>query len=197
MAEVGRMNYEGRKRPQRPHLAVRPARHPLVRKPAQNDGSPGAGQTTAPLGNFHRSELSRSASRSEQSRVHREMRRLPARTGRIRLLAGTARRWRDRASGQAATATCRVRRTHRHLRHNHQTSEGFGLTGFHPSSFILQTSPAWAIARSDRLILEPERKDAENIKLGSTLSACVWFVAKNKHDDNRRAVSELKLALAA
>jgi len=28
----------------------------------------------------------------------------------------------------------------------------------------------WAIARSDMLILEPEGKDAENIKLGSTLS---------------------------
>ena len=28
----------------------------------------------------------------------------------------------------------------------------------------------WAIARADMLILEPEGKDAENIKLGSTLS---------------------------
>jgi len=28
----------------------------------------------------------------------------------------------------------------------------------------------WPIARSDRLILEPEGQDAENIKLGSTLS---------------------------
>jgi hypothetical protein len=62
-----------------------------------------------------------------------------------------------------------VRRTDHNLRHDHQTSEGFGLTGFHPSSFNPQTSPAWAIARSDMLILEPEGKDAENIKLGSTL----------------------------
>jgi len=157
MTEAGRMNYEGRKRPQRPDQAIRLARHPLVRKPAQNDGSPGAGQTTAALGNVRRSELPRSSSWPEQSRIHRQMRRLTARTGRVRLLAGTARRWRDRNSGQAAAASCRVRRTDRNLRHDHQTSEGFGLTGFHPSSFNLQTSPAWAIARSDML----KAKDGE------------------------------------
>ena len=55
----------------------------------------------------------------------------------------------------------------------------------------------WAIARSDMLILEPEGKDAENIKLGSTLSVSLWFLAKNKHDGKRRAVSELERTLAA
>ena len=48
-----------------------------------------------------------------------------------------------------------------------------------------------------RKLAAVECKYAENIKLGSTLSVCVWFVAKNKHDGKRRAVSELELALAA
>jgi len=38
----------------------------------------------------------------------------------------------------------------------------------------------WAIARSDMLILDPEGKDAENIKLGSTLSADCF--SQNKFD---------------
>ena len=136
-------NYEGRKRPQGPHQTVCAANHPPVRKPAEIDGSASARQATAPLWNFGWGELSGSPSRPEQSRVHRKMRRLATGTGRIRVLAGTPRRWRDRASDQTATASCRVRRTDRHLRHHHQASEGERLTAFHPSSFILQTSPAW------------------------------------------------------
>jgi len=142
MGEVRNQNYEGRKRPQGPHQTVCAANHPPVRKLAEIHGGSGAGQTVAPLGNIRRGELPRSPSRKEQSRVHRKMWRLASGTGGIRVLAGTPRRWRNRASGQAATAPCRVRRTDRHLRHDHQTSEGERLTVL-PSSFILQTSPAW------------------------------------------------------
>ena len=143
MSEVRNQNYEGRKRPQGPHQAACAANHPPVRKPAEIDGGSGAGQTTAPLGNIGRGELSGSPSRTKQSRVHREMRRLASGTGRIRVLAGTPRRWRNCASGQAATASCRMRRTDRHLRHHHQTSAGECLTALLPSSFFLRTWPAW------------------------------------------------------
>ena len=84
--------YEGRKRPQGPHQTVCAANHPPVRKPAEIDGGSGAGQTVAPLGNIRLSELPGSPSRTEQSRVHRQMRRLAAGTGGIRVLAGTPRR---------------------------------------------------------------------------------------------------------
>ncbi len=143
MGEVRNQNYEGRKRPQGPHQAVCTANNSPVRKFAEIHGGSGAGQTVASLGNLRRGELPGSPSRTEQSRVHREMRRLAPGAGGICVLAGTARRWRNCASGQAPTAPCRVRRTHRHLRHHHQESSGLCLTDFLPSSFDLQTSPAW------------------------------------------------------
>jgi len=158
MSEVRNQNYEGRKRPQGSHQAVCAANHPPVRKSAEIDGGSGAGQATAPLGNIRRSELPGSPSRSEQSRVYREMRRLASGTGGIRVLAGAARRWGNRASGQAAAASCRMRRTHRHLRHDHQESSGLGLTDFLPSSFLLQTLPRLAL-RGIEADFGPEHAD--------------------------------------
>ena len=143
--EVRNHNYEGRKRPQKAHQAVCVAHHSPVRKSAEIDGSPGARQTTAPLGNVRRGELSGSSSRTKQSRIHRKVRRLPSGVGRIRVLAGTPRRRRNRASGKAATAACRVRRTDRDFRHDHQKGARLGLTDFLPSSFLLQTFPRLAI----------------------------------------------------
>jgi hypothetical protein len=145
MGEVRNQNYEGRKRPQGPHQAICAANHPPVRRPAEIHGGSGAGKTIASLGNIGRSELLRSPSRTEQSRVHRQMRRLAAGTGGIGVLAGVASRWGNCASGQAPTASCRVRRTHRHLRNDHQESSGLSLIAFLPSSFILQTSPRLAM----------------------------------------------------
>ncbi len=146
------LQYEGIERPQGSRQVFCAANHPP------------AGQTVAPLRNIRRDELPLSPSRTEQSRVYRKMRRLAAgveraersetdwltsqpagearRRGSIRVLARAARRWGNCASGQAATASRGVRRTHRHLRHDHQTSERQRLTAFLPSSFILQTSPA-------------------------------------------------------
>jgi hypothetical protein len=138
--------YEGRKRSQGAHQKVFAAHYPTIRKSPEIDSSPGIGQTTAPLGNVRRSELSGSTSRREQSRIHCEMRRFASGIGRaersetdwltgqpagdargrgsIRLLARTPHRGRNRPSGQTATTLRRVRRTHCHLRHDHQTSTG-------------------------------------------------------------------------
>ena len=143
--EVRNQNYEGRIRPQGAHQAVCAAHHPPVRKPAEIDGGSGARQTTAPLRNLRRGELSGSPSRTKQGRIHRKVRRLAAGTRRISVLAGTARRWRDRASGKAAIAPCRVRRTDSDFRYDHQESPRLGLTDFLPSSFLLQTLPRLAI----------------------------------------------------
>jgi len=55
----------------------------------------------------------------------------------------------------------------------------------------------WAIARSDRLILEPEGKDAENIKL----PVCFWFAGRNNSLDpanvTRLFAGETVLSLVA
>ena len=55
----------------------------------------------------------------------------------------------------------------------------------------------WAIARSDMLILEPEGKDAENIKL----PGCFWFAGRNNTLDpanvTRLFAGETKLSLIA
>jgi len=55
----------------------------------------------------------------------------------------------------------------------------------------------WAIARSDMLILEPEGKDAENIKL----PVCFWFAGRNNTLDpanvTRLFAGETKLSLVA
>jgi type I restriction enzyme M protein len=144
--EVRNQNDEGRKRSQGAHQKVFAAHYPTIRKSPEIHSSPGIGQTTAPLGNVRRSELSGSTSRPEQSRVYCEMRRFASGIGRaersetdwlnsqpagdawgrgsIRLLARTPHRGRNRPSGQTATTLRRVRRTHCHLRHDHQTSTG-------------------------------------------------------------------------
>jgi type I restriction enzyme M protein len=122
--EVRNQNDEGRKRSQGAHQKVFAAYYQTIRKSPEIHSSPGIGQTTAPLGNVRRSELSRSTSRPEQSRVYCEMRRLIAGTGGNCLLARTPHRGRNRASGPTATTLRRVRRTHCHLRHDHQTSTG-------------------------------------------------------------------------
>ena len=211
MGEVRNQNYEGRKRPEGAHQTVCAANHPPVRKPAKIHGSSGAGQTTAPLRNIRRRELSGSSSRTEQSRVHREMRRLASRTGRIRLLAGTPRRWRDRASGQTATPSCRVRRTDRHFRHDHQTSEGGrksegrmkkedGFPLLH-SSFLLPTFPVLANGSMSsnqsgegdirRALIEADLVDCMvalpgQLFYSTQIPVCLWFLAKNKAADAKR-----------
>ena len=146
-------NNEGRKRSQRTHHAICAANHPPFRKPAEINRGSDSWQTTSPLRNIRWGELSRSPSWPEQSRVHREVRRLTAGTGGIGVLAGTPGRKRNRASRQAPTIAGRVRRTHRHLRHHHQTSTGerqlksegrLGKEELPPllhSSFSLQTFP--------------------------------------------------------
>jgi hypothetical protein len=160
-------NHEGRKRPQGPHQTVYAANHPPARKPAQINGGPSAGQTTAPLGNILQRELTGGPSRTEQSRVHRQMRGLASGTGRIRVSAGTACRWRNRSGSEATTAPCRVRRTDHHLRHDHQESPGSrmkvegGMMKGRPllnSSFLLRPFLAIrrALIKTDRQILNGE-----------------------------------------
>lgn len=122
--EVRNQNYEGRKRSQGAHEKVRASNHSPLWKSAEIDGSSDSWQTVTPLRNIRRGELSRGSSRKEQSRVHRKMRRFASGTGRIHVLVGTPYRGRNCASSQVAAALCRVRRTDRHLRHDHQTSEG-------------------------------------------------------------------------
>ena len=55
----------------------------------------------------------------------------------------------------------------------------------------------WAIARSDMLILGPEGKDAENIKL----PVCFWFAGRNNTVDHanvtRLFAGETELSLVA
>ena len=84
--QMRRKNDECRTRPERPHQAVCIAHHPLVRKPAENDRSSGPGQTSAPFRHLRGGELSRSPSWPQQSRVHREMWRLPQRTSVVRVI---------------------------------------------------------------------------------------------------------------
>ncbi len=117
-------NHERRTRPQGMYQTVCLANHSPVRKPAKINGGSGSRKTTAPLGNVRRGELPRSPSRTKQSRVHRKVRRLAAGVGGKHILAGTPRRWRNGASRQAATASCRMRRVDRHLPYDHQASEG-------------------------------------------------------------------------
>lgn len=100
--EVKNKNDEGRKRSQGAHEKVRAAHHSTVRKLAQINGSSDSWQAVTPLGNICRGELSRGSSRKEQSRVHREMRRLASGAGRVRVLVGTPHRGRNRASSQVA-----------------------------------------------------------------------------------------------
>ncbi len=166
--EVERKNDEGRKRPEGTHQTVCATNHSFVRKPAKNDGSAGSRQATFAVRNIRRRKLSGSTSRTEQGRVHCEVRRLPAGIGRVSLLAGTAGRCRHRRANKAATASRRMRRTHRHLRHDHQTGEEFrksefgmrkedGLPLLH-LSFSLQISPGPRNADSFRADLHPDLK---------------------------------------
>ncbi len=117
-------------------------------------GSAGSRQTTSSSRNLRRGQLPRGASRPDQARVHSEVWRFTARVGRIRLLAGTSRRWRNCPGGQAPTLAQRMRPTDRHLRHHHQTSQrgqqpevgmrnATGIS-FLPSSLFLRTSPLLA-----------------------------------------------------
>jgi type I restriction enzyme M protein len=69
-AEVERKNDEGRKRSKGTHQTVCTANHSFVRKPAEHDGSTGSRQTAIAVGNIGRRELSGSAPRTKQSRVH-------------------------------------------------------------------------------------------------------------------------------
>ena len=167
--EVRNQNDEGRIRLERPDQGVRAADYPPLRKPAKNHGSANSWQTTPPVGNIGRRELPRSPSRTKQTRmerlgmsdidgkaarvavsewatsesVHREMRRFTARTGRVGILAGTAGgKWPHDPRATPAIAR-RVRRTHRDFRYHYQTRPRFGLSRFLPSSFLLQTFPAW------------------------------------------------------
>ena len=203
MSEVRNQNYEGRKRPQGPHQTVCGANHPTVRKSAKIDGGSGARQTTAPLGDLGRGELPRSPSRTKQSRVHRQMRRLASGTGRIRLLAGTPRRWRNRSRSEAATASFRVRRTDRHLRHDHQeSSRGWKSEGrmrkegplLH-SSFLLPTFPVLANGSMSstqsgegdirKALIEADLVDCMvalpgQLFYSTQIPVYLWFLAKNK-----------------
>ena len=203
MSEVRNQNYEGRKRPQGPHQTVCGANHPTVRKSAKIDGGSGARQTTAPLGDLGRGDLPRSPSRTKQSRVHRQMRRLASGTGRIRLLAGTPRRWRNRSRSEAATASFRVRRTDRHLRHDHQeSSRGWKSEGrmrkegplLH-SSFLLPTFPVLANGSMSstqsgegdirKALIEADLVDCMvalpgQLFYSTQIPVYLWFLAKNK-----------------
>ena len=156
--EMERKNDEGRKRPKGTHQTVCATNHPFVWQPAEINGSAGSRQTAFAVGNIRRRKLSGSASRAKQSRVHRQMRRLSAGVGGISLLAGTAGRWQNHRDDKVATASCRVRRAYRHLRHDHQTSERIRLIGILPLSFCLQTSHGLRNADSFRQDLHPDLK---------------------------------------
>lgn len=150
MAEMGRMNDEGRNRSKRTHKAIRTADRSTVRTPAEIDRSPSTRKAATSFGNIRWRKLSRSASRAEQSGVHRKMWRFTPGARRIGLLAGTADRGRHRLCDRSATTSGRVRRVNRHLRHNHQTSERtrvkseLRMQKLLPFSFLLRTSPVLA-----------------------------------------------------
>lgn len=130
------------------HYTVCAANPSRVRKLAEIDGGSSFGQPVASFETIRRGELSRSASRPEQSQVLREMSRLTSSNGgaercetewlgsqaagevRVRgsigVLAETPRRSRGRDGIQALAAPCRAPRTHRHL-HRYPTSLGEGL----------------------------------------------------------------------
>ena len=179
VTKVERKNDEGRKRPEGTHQTVCAANHSLVWKPAEINGSAGSRQTAFAVGNIRRRELSGSASRTKQSRVHRQMRRLIAGIGRVSLLAGTAGRGQNRGNDKVATAPRRMRRAYRHLCHDHQTSEEFRKSEVRmqnaevttssfllpfsallslPSSFILRTLTSPRNADSFRADLHPDLK---------------------------------------
>ena len=107
---------------ERPRRTCCVANHSLVRKPAEIDGSSGAGQTAASLGKLRRGEPAGSPRRTEESRIDDKVWRLAAGTGGSRILARTTRRWRSRSRTESVTASCRARRTDRYLRHDHQES---------------------------------------------------------------------------
>lgn len=79
-SEVRNQNDKGRTRPQRANEGVCTAGYPIVRQSAESHGGAGPGQTIAALRNIGHRELLRSRSRSQQTRVHRQMRRFAART---------------------------------------------------------------------------------------------------------------------
>ena len=157
MIEVQNHDNEGRKRPQGPHQRIRAPNHSPLLKPAEIDGRSSAGRTTTPPRNLRRGELSGGPSRTKQSRVHCEIRRIRAGTERIREFAGTPRKWRDRARGQAASALCRVPQTHDDFRRHCQASTGRHLNAFLPS-FNLQTLPCLTL-RGIQADSGPEHSD--------------------------------------
>ena len=146
---------------ERPRRRVCVAHHSLVRKPAEIDGSSGAGQTTASMGKLRRGEPAGSPTRTEESRIDDKVCRLAAGTGGSRILARTIRRWRSRSRTESVTASCRARRTDRYLRHDHQESpqgwksEGKGRQesgiSLHHSYFTHYPSPPMAAHRPKSL----------------------------------------------
>jgi type I restriction enzyme M protein len=139
--QARRKNDEGGERPKGTHETICITHHPLVWKPAENNRSADSWQTAFAVRNIGGCELSRSASRTKQSRVHRQMRRFSTGVGGICLLVGTSGRGRHRNEHKVATALPRVRRTYGYLRDDHQTGEGNRLIGVLLSSFCLHHSP--------------------------------------------------------
>ena len=134
LGEMRAKDDERRKRRQLMKKGLRAAHHSPFQNPAKKHGNASNWKATAPIRNIGWCKLPLTASRKEQAGVHRQMRGLIQGDRRERLLAGTARRERNRVSRNVTALVERVGRTDRNLCYNHQARLRLRLN-FRHSSF--------------------------------------------------------------